>query len=155
VLLNLFCEVLSVGCRVFSEPVDDVKVLAGSFVLDSGLVVSGVEFKDRETRNHNSFSFVDSSIELSDDQIRSGNLFSNFNPLGSHSTAVTTPGGVVLNKNVLSLVHDDFVMLRTDNNLYGAVVCLRDISGFESGAEDTIVEIIHEMENLIRGQVGH
>jgi hypothetical protein len=45
--------------------------------------------------------------------------------------------------------------LRTDNSLNGTIVWLRDISGFEVGAEVSTGEIVNEIDNLSRGQVGH
>lgn len=118
----LFSEVFLVSCRVFSEPSYDIIVFTTFVVIDSGLVVSRVEFESRISTDFNTFSFVDGGIKVSDDNIRSSNVFSNLNPLGSKRFAMSTPGGVVFNKNVLGGVVDDFIVLDTNNSLNGTIV---------------------------------
>jgi hypothetical protein len=110
---------------------------AGTAVLDGlTLAVGGEELDGRETLDLVG-NVVGGGINLGDgDLVRVGlEQLTELLVLGSKGLAVTAPGGVELNQNILVGVHDNLVVVLGDNDGDGAVVLLGDGVGLDTGVD--------------------
>lgn len=113
---------LSVSRGVLAEPYLDGFEVTLSFKVVAFLVILRVEPKSGVATDGEALDLVSSRIELGDDQVGViSNGITDFFPDGGKSLAVTAPGGVVLDKDVLGGVSDDFLPGGANNNSDGAL----------------------------------
>lgn len=148
-------EVLLVSLRVFCEPGNKIIVFTTFTVVNSSFVVSGVELESWVSTNLDSFSFVSSGIEISNNEVRSFDMFTKFLPFRSKCLAMTTPGGIIFDKDILCRIFDDFIILDSNNDLNRSIVALRDGFGFEMGSDFILVKIVEEINNIGSSERGH
>lgn len=127
----------------------------GTAVLD-GLTLSmgGEELDGRETLDLVG-NVVGGGIDLGDsDLVRVGlEQLTELLVLGSKGLAVTAPGGVELNQDILVGVHDNLVVVLGNNDGDGAVVLLGDGVGLDAGVDLAGNERVKELSNLLLGEV--
>lgn len=131
-----------VGLGGLSEPLLDVFDFTSFSVVHSLLVISGVELKSGVSLNFNSFDLVEGGIELGHDDVRSFDVFTDLFPLGSESLAVTTPGGVELDKDILGGVLNNLIEVLSDDDLDISVVLLGDGLRLSVGNKFFILEVL-------------
>jgi hypothetical protein len=84
--------------------------------VNSGLIVSWVEFNSRETLNIDTLDLIGGGVHFSDDKVvSSGELLGEFDIHWSHFFAMTAPWGVIFDKNVFSFIHDNIFKVETDD----------------------------------------
>lgn len=143
-----FGEVSLVGSGVLGEPLFDVFNFTAVAVIDSSLVVGGVELEGGVSLDLNSFDLVEGSIEISHDDVGSLDVLTELNPLGGNGLAVTAPGGVVLDEDILGGVLDNSLEVLSDELDDGAVVLLGDILRLSVGNELAIFEVLVELVDV-------
>ena len=127
----------------------------GTAVLNGlGLAVGGVELDGREALNLIG-NVVKSSIDLGDGDLVGEGLvhLTELLVLGSKRLAVTAPGSVELDQDILVGVHDNFVVILGDNNGDGTVVLLGDGLGLDAGVDLAGDKVVKELGNLLCGEV--
>jgi hypothetical protein len=73
--------------------------------------------------------------------------------LGSKGLAVTAPGSVELDQNILVGVHDNLIVVLCNNNSNGSIVLLRDRLGLDAGLDLAGNKVVKELGNLLCGEV--
>ena len=140
---------------VLTDESSEILNSAGTAVLNGlGLAVGGVELDGREALNLIG-NVVKSSIDLGDcDLIGEGLVhLTELLVLGSKRLAVTAPGSVELDQDILVGVHDNFVVILGDNNGDGTVVLLGDGLGLDAGVDLAGDKVVKELGNLLCGEV--
>jgi hypothetical protein len=128
---------------------------AGTAVLDGlTLAVGGEELDGGETLNLVG-NVVGGCIDLGDGDLVGVGLeeLTELLVLGSKRLAVTAPGGVEFNQNILVGVHDNLVVVLGDNDGDGAVVLLGDGVRLDAGVDLAGNEVVEEFANLLDGEV--
>lgn len=93
---------------LFGEPGEEASGVSSSVKVDWCLVVGGVELDSGEALDADSGDFVGGGVHLSDDEVGLGGKgLSDFDVGGSHSFTVAAPWGVVFDKDVFVLIHDN------------------------------------------------
>ena len=140
---------------VLTDESSEILNSAGTAVLNGlGLAVGGVELDGREALNLIG-NVVKSSIDLGDcDLVGEGLVhLTELLVLGSKRLAVTAPGSVELDQDILVGVHDNFVVILGDNNGDGTVVLLGDGLGLDAGVDLAGDKVVKELGNLLCGEV--
>ena len=148
---------LGVVLAVLLDKVGEVLDGARALVSDGGvLATGGVELDGREALNLVG-DVVQGSINLGDDnlvlELRSGVLRSKVVVLGSKSLAVTTPGSVELNQDILGVIEDNVVVALGDNNGDGTLLGLGDGLRLDAGLDLASVELLNELGNAVVGDL--
>ncbi|KAI6760212.1 hypothetical protein HG531_013413 [Fusarium graminearum] len=159
---SLLCTLLLDGdlSLVLAVLLDEVgEVLDGSRALVSNgsvLGTSGVELDGRETLDLIG-DVVQGGVNLGDDnlvlELRSSVLRSKVIVLGSESLAVTTPGSVKLNKDILGVIKDDIVVALGNNNCDGTLLGLGDGLRLDAGLNLASVELLNELGDVVVGDL--
>lgn len=140
---------------VLTDESSEILNSAGTAVLNGlGLAVGGVELDGREALNLIG-NVVKSSIDLGDcDLVGEGLVhLTELLVLGSKRLAVTAPGSVELDQDILVGVHDNFVVILGDNNGDGTVVLLGNGLGLDAGVDLAGDKVVKELGNLLCGEV--
>lgn len=140
---------------VLTDESSEILNSAGTAVLNGlGLAVGGVELDGREALNLIG-NVVKSSIDLGDcDLVGEGLVhLTELLVLGSKRLAVTAPGSVELDQDILVGVHDNFVVILGDNNGDRTVVLLGDGLGLDAGVDLAGDKVVKELGNLLCGEV--
>lgn len=74
--------------------------------------------------------------------------------LGSKSLAVTAPGGVELNENVLVVVNDDILVVVGNDDSYGTVIGFGNGLRLDARVNLASEEVVNELANLLLGDLG-
>jgi hypothetical protein len=128
---------------------------AGTAVLDGlTLAVGGEELDGRETLDLVG-NVVGGGIDLGDGDLVGVGLehLTQLLVLGSKGLAVTAPGGVELDQDILVGVHDNLVVVLGNNDGDGAVVLLGDGVGLDAGVDLAGNEFVEELADLLLGEV--
>jgi hypothetical protein len=126
---------VKLGGSVLLQVLNKVLKLAARLVLDGLLILTGEEIKSRESLNIKTLNInlVGSGIHLGDDNtVDSGELITQLVPGGGKLLAMSAPGSVKLDKDILVVVHDNVVERGTLENL--------DISGSILGGNSLRLE---------------
>ena len=119
------------------------------------LLASGPELNSRETLNANGISFISSGVHLSDDEVLIVlEVFSEFIIDGSEFLAMAAPGGIELNKDVLSVIEDNGLEALADEDDDIAILSLGDFLGFEVSLEFTGFPVVDEVKDISFGDFG-
>ena len=140
---------------VLTDESSEILNSAGTAVLNGlGLAVGGVELDGREALNLIG-NVVKSSIDLGDGDLVGEGLvhLTELLVLGSKRLAVTAPGSVELDQDILVGVHDNLVVVLGDNNGDGTVVLLGDGLGLDAGVDLAGDKVVKELGNLLCGEV--
>lgn len=145
--------VLAVLLDEVGKVLDSTRALVG----DGGvLATGGVELDGRETLDLIR-DIVQGGVNLGNDnlvlELRSSVLRSKVVVLGSKSLAVTAPGSVELNQNILGVVKDDVVVALGDNNGDGTLLGLRDRLRLDAGLNLASAELLNELGNVVVGDL--
>ena len=128
---------------------------AGTAVLNGlTLAVGGEELDGGETLDLIG-DVVGGGIDLGDGDLVGVGLeqFTELLVLGSKGLAVTAPGGVELDQDILVGVHDNLVVVLGDNDGDGAVVLLGDGVGLDAGVDLASCEFVEELGDLLLGEI--
>lgn len=114
---------------VFLDEGNQTFKISVSFIFNwIALFSIGPEFKGGITFNFNGWNFVGGRINLSDDNIWVvSNFVSEFFIDGSKLFAVTTPGGIEFNQDILVTVKYDFIEVFSNNGSDSVTVGFRNI----------------------------
>ena len=143
-----------VGRGVLVEPVLEVSELTVTRVVNASLVVLGVELESGVATDGDSLNFVGGGIELSNHEvIDGGDGIGELIPDGGELLAVSAPGGVELDKDILGGVVDDISEVLADED--GEVtLLLGDGLGLEVGDKLASLELINVGLESIDGDSG-
>ena len=157
--LSLDIVALSVSgnlvATVLSNESSEVLNSAGTAVLDGlTLAVGREELDGRETLDLVG-NIVGGGIDLGDGDLVGVGLeqLTELLVLGSKGLAVTAPGGVELNQDILVGVHDNLVIVLGDNDSDGTVVLLGNGVGLDARVDLAGNELVKELGNLLLGKV--
>lgn len=96
-----------VGGRVLAEPRLEGSEISFATVVDTILVVLGIELEGGVATDLEASDLVDGGIELGDDQVLDTlDVLGELLPYGGELFAVTAPGSVVLDEHILGGVLD-------------------------------------------------
>jgi len=140
---------------VLSNESGEVLNSAGTAVLDGlTLAVGREELDGRETLDLVG-NIVGGGIDLGDGDLVGVGLeqLTELLVLGSKGLAVTAPGGVELNQDILVGVHDNLVIVLGDNDSDGTVVLLGNGVGLDARVDLAGNELVKELGNLLLGKV--
>jgi hypothetical protein len=145
--------VLAVLLDEVGEILDGTRALVSN---GSVLGAGGVELDSRETLDLIG-DVVQGGVNLGDDnlvlELRSGVLGGKVVILGSKSLAVTAPGSVKLNKDILGVVKDDIVVALGNNNCDGTLLGLGDGLRLDAGLNLASVELLNELGDAVVGDL--
>jgi hypothetical protein len=123
-------------------------------LVSNGLVLaaSGEEHKGGEALDRNVIVVVGSAVHLSDHDVLVGRkCLAELLPNGCQSLAVTTPGGVELNKDILVILDDKLIKGIAHKNGDWAVVRGGSLLGLEVGTNRAIKNTLDELlEGFLR-----
>jgi len=139
---------------VFLQELDETFFGSVTIVINGGVLLSlGIEFYGGETLDVKAFNFVGGGIHLGNDN--TGvlvNLTSEGRVDGGEGLAVTAPGSVVFNQDIIIAVDDDFLEVLSDEDLNVFFMGVGgDISRLEEGLELVVNEIVVESLEVVDG----
>lgn len=140
---------------VLGDESSEVLNSAGTAVLDGLTLAVGREELDGGETLDLVGDVVGGGIDLCDGDLVGVGLeqLTQLLVLGSKGLAVTAPGGVELNQDILVGVHDNLVVVLGDNDGNGAVVLLGDGVGLDAGVDLAGGELVEELGDLLLGKV--
>lgn len=152
-LLALAGDLHPLVLGVVLDPLHDSVGVSLSVVLEGfGCFVLAPEFESGEALDVHSGNLVFSRIDLHQEDVGvDGQSPCSLVVVGSQVLAVSAPGGVELNQDLLVRVNHNFFEILSDNNLDGFVIFLRDGGRFEEGVDLSVVDSLHEGGELIGG----
>lgn len=148
---------LGLVLSVLLDELDQVLNGAGAGVGDGGILVAcGVELDGGEALNLIG-NVVGGSVNLGDDdlvlELRLLVQLTKLLVLGGQSLAVTAPGGVELNQDILLVIKDNLLVVLGNDNSDGTVVGLRDGLGLDAGLHLAGRELLNELGDVIVGDL--
>ena len=124
------------------QPIDNHVFASLPIEINWNLVIRRIQLQSWESLNGDSFDFISSGIHFRNDNIgvasqlfsyrliNWGQLIRNFNNINimkrNYLFAMTTPGSIELDKDILGIVIDDLVEGLSDHHLHRFVVALWD-----------------------------
>ena len=136
---------------------DEVLDGAGTLVGDGVLLVTGGEELDGREALDLIRDIVGSSVNLGNDnlvlELRVGVLGAEVVVLGGQSLAVTAPGGVELDEDILLVVEDNVIVVLGDNNGNGAVLGLGDGLRLDARLNLAGNKVLEELGDVVSGQL--
>lgn len=158
-LRRLDLEVDLVGAVLVDE-LDQALLGAVALVIDHLVGLSLEKLEGREARDLEAGLLRDvvlSTIHLGDydlvAQLLGLDRLTKLGPDRSQALAVTAPGSIHLEEDVLALVHNELVELLGHDDLDGLVVLGRNVLGLEGGSDLTRSIVIHESLDLLLGDL--
>jgi len=125
-----------------------------TIVGNTGFVTFWIPDKSWVTLNVDTFGLVSSSIKLGNNDVFV--VFESFTerfPLWGKLFAMSAPWSIVLNENILGLVHDDLFILSTNNDGNWAIIRFWNWFGFEMWFDGTVIDTINEGTNSVNGVI--
>lgn len=137
------------------NPVNDSLSGSISIVVDwVGLVVSWVELEGWESSDGDGLDLVEGGINLGDDDVGVLlELLSSLLPLWGERLAVSTPGGVELDKDVLGVIEDLRLEALSDQNSDWSWVGGWDLLGLQESGEFSGVEVVDKSGDGFDGEI--
>ena len=144
-----------VSAGVLGEPLLEVGLLAARVVVDTGLVVLGVELERGVASDLETGDLVDGGIELGDDEVVNvGDVLGQGLPSWGEGLAVAAPWGVVLDEHILGGVTNDGLPGLADNDgeaVSGGV--LWDIFRLKVRGQLAVLEVLDELGDIGTSEV--
>jgi hypothetical protein len=141
--------VLAVLLDEVGEVLDGARALVGD---GSVLSTSGEELDGGESLNLVG-DIVQGSVDLGDDdlvlELGSGELRSKVIVLGGKSLAVTAPGSVELNQDILGVIEDNVIVALGDYNSDGTLLGLGDGLRLDARLNLASGEVLNELGNVV------
>ena len=153
-LVSLATGVGLVSSRVLLDPgLEAFSVTVAVVVNGAGFLSTGVELESGVSTDVNSFNFVGSGVHLGNNEAGdvlevSSELF----PLGDKLLAVTAPGSVELNENIVVVVNNKGLEVFADSGLNCLVFVSGDILTLEEGGEGPRLEVTDELGEGLSGE---
>ena len=145
---------LLVGSGVLREISLEVSELAFTAVVNTVLVVLGIELKSRVAADFEACNLVLCGVELGDDKVLNRfDVLGKLIPDGSEGFAVSAPRGVVFNEHVLCGILDN--LLPVLSNQSGQAIDgsrLRDWCRLEMRRQLAILKVLHESAHICSGE---
>ena len=138
---------------VLLDELSEVLNGAGAGVVDGSVLLAGGEELDGRETLDLIRDVVGGSVNLGDGhklgELGRGVSLAKLLVLGSKSLAVTAPGSVELNENVLVVVNNDVLVVLGNDDGDGAVVGLGDGLGLDGGVDLASEEVLDEGADLL------
>lgn len=148
---------VSLVLAVLSNELDEVINSSGALVGDRSVLATGGEELDGGEALDLIGNVVGSGVDLGNDnlvlEVAVGELGSELIVLGGESLAVTAPGSVELEEDILVVIEDNVVVALGNNNGDGALLGLGDGLGLDAGLNLAGNEVVDELGNLVVGDL--